>query len=161
MNTSQLIALHETNRGQIHGLLGGLTDQHLELCPYPGGHDLRWVLGHLAVSLDFCGSVLGLAPAVPAEWGKQFGPGSSGKTSGGPNLAELVAALDSGHARINEAMAKADAAALAEPHGMDFFNQTPLKTKGDVAALLMTSHAGYHIAQLSALRSAVGLKPLF
>ena len=155
--SSLLIALHATNAGQLRALLAGLTDQHLSVCPYKGGHDVRWVLGHIAVSLDFCGSILGLPSSTPPEWGKLFGPGSSGTTSGGPNLAELVAAVDQGHARIAEALPRADAALLAQPHGMDFFDSTPLRTKNDVVAMLLTSHEAFHIAQLSACRCAAGL----
>ncbi len=126
-----------------------------------GGHDVRWVLGHIAISLDFAASIIGLPSASPPEWNALFGPGASGTTSGGPNLAELVAVIDRGHAHIADALPKTDPALLEQPHGMEFFDQTPLKTKGDVIAMLMTSHEAYHIAQLSACRCAAGLKPIF
>ncbi len=149
------------NLEQIHGLLAGLDDSHLTLCPYKGGHDLRWVLGHLAVSQDFAGSLLGLPATAPEPWNKMFGPGSSGSTSGGPKLAELVAVVDRGHAAIAAALPTCAPATLDKPHGMDFLAKTPLKSVGDLLAFLLTNHASYHIAQLSACRCVAGLKPLF
>lgn len=149
------------NLEQIHGLLNGLNDSHLTTCPYKGGHDVRWVLGHLAISMDFAASILGLPNASPEEWNKLFGPGASGQTTSGPNIAELVSVIDRGHAQVATALSKADPALLEQPHGMDFLAKSPLKSKGDVLGLLLTNHESYHIAQLSACRCVAGLKPLF
>ncbi|MFO0829733.1 MAG: DinB family protein [Phycisphaerales bacterium] len=162
-NTAQtLVKLHTMNLGQIKGLLAGLGEQHLEVSPYPTGHDLRWVLGHIAVSLDFCGSMLGLKGIAPEAWGKDYGSGSTGHTKGGPGLRELVDVIERGHARVKEALENADASQLGKPHGIDFFaKNTPLATVADAVAFMVTNHEAYHVAQLSACRSAAGLKPLF
>lgn len=149
------------NQMQLRQLVTDLTDAHMSLAPFEGANDARWVLGHLAVSLDYACSFFGLASAVPAAWGQLFGPGSSGHTTGGPSRDELVGALENLHARLLSAYDAADAATLEKPHGVSFLKDSSLRSVHDFVALLMTTHEAFHIAQLSACRRAAGFKPLF
>lgn len=156
-----VLALHAMNVQTIRTLANDLTDATLGSVPFTGGNDARWVLGHLAITLDFAGSLLGVPATCPEAWGKMFGPGSPGHASSGPSKAELLKAIGDADAKLTAAYANASPDALGKPHGMDFLKNTPLVTVNDLIALLLTTHEAGHVAQLSACRRAQGFKPLF
>ncbi len=150
-----VIRLFDQFLREFNPLADAIPADRMEVCPYEGGHDARWVIGHIAVGLDFAGTLLGLGPGVPSEWGKLFGPGASGRTDPkGPSKRELVDVLNRLHASISAAMRKADPEAMAKPHGLAFLpSDSPLVTVGDFISYLVTTHAFYHLAQLSACKT--------
>lgn len=156
-----VLALFGQNLAQIRLLVADLNDSHLTLAPMEGGNDVRWVLGHLAVSLDYGCSFLGCAPSTGEDWGKRFAPGTSGRTTDGPSLAELMRSVEALHAQLATGYAKADSGTLAKPHGVSFLENSAIQTVNDFLALLMTTHESFHIGQLSACRRAAGFKPIF
>jgi len=130
--------------------------------PFEGGNPPVWILGHLAVSTDFAGRILGLELTCPPAWHKQFGPGSkpSELKSPLPSKQELLAAIENGCRRVAEAASNAPADALNKTHSIEILKQTNLKTNGDVLAHLMSTHQAFHVAQLSACRRQAGKAPI-
>ena len=122
-----------------------------------------YVLGHLAISNDFALEILGQPKVCPAAWHEAFGPGSSPAKMkiAYPSKQELLTAIETGNARVCEAVKSASPEALAHPQTFSFFQNTPIETLGDVVALLMTTHFALHIGQISLMRRQLGRPPLF
>ncbi len=143
-------------------LLTGVDESKFADQPMPGMNPPAWILGHLAIVADRGCEVLGAPRQLSEAWHTQFGPGStpSSKLSDYPSKAELLAALDAGHARLSSLALAADPALLAEPHGRERIAAL-LPTKGDLVAMMMTAHEGTHLGQLSTWRRCIGIPPLF
>lgn len=149
--------------GYLQRLVGDLTDEELSRPVSGAVNPPAYVLGHLAISNDFALQILGEAPVCPQEWHEAFGPGSSPESLRIPlpTKAELMTAIETGHARVCEAVKTASPEALAEPQTFPFFRNTPIETLGDCISLLMTTHFATHIGQLSVMRRQLGHTPLF
>ena len=121
-----------------------------------------YIISHLIASADFGLVKLGRAPLCTEEWRKTFGPGSK------PDpaykyvpKAELLQMFDRHYDELRSAAAAATPEMIAKPHGVPFLSGTPLETIGDVIVLLLTSHLGIHIGQMSLMRRQLGFPPLF
>lgn len=130
---------------------------------FPGhGHTPAWILGHLAIVGELGQKMLGGTIAHPG-WLRPFGPGSDGL--GSPDLgltqAELCEALRAGYAGLRMRAGSANLDLLAGPHGVAFFEGTPLKTLGHAISVILTSHFGMHLSQLSSCRRTLGKPALF
>lgn len=121
-----------------------------------------FILSHLAVVHDFGLMILGKSPLCPREWQAKFGPGGKPEdvASYAPK-AELVELIDRGVNALQAAAAEAPQELLARPHGVDFFNGTPIENVADVVSLLLTTHFALHLGQLSLMRRQMGFAPLF
>jgi hypothetical protein len=152
------LTLYKFNLNYLRMLAADFAEEDLGRPPYPGGNPPIWILGHLAVATDYAGKMLGLRPACPREWHAQFAPGTSPAAikTPYPTKADLVGAIENGHRRVAEALAAADAEALAQPHQVEILRQTILKTNAEVLSHLMCTHESFHIAQLSTCRRASG-----
>jgi hypothetical protein len=155
------LTLYQFNLDYTKTLARDLDDGALHERPFAGGNPPVWILGHLAVSTDYAGRMLGLRPACPKEWHRQFGPGSKPDELAQPlpTKADLVTAIETGCRRVMEAAPNASAEFMDQPHSVELLKPTPLKTNGEVMAHLMTTHFSFHIAQLSACRRASGKGP--
>ena len=151
--------------GYSERLTADLTDGHLTLRPAGTITPPVWLLGHMAMAGPYALGLLGgegLADYVPAAWTENFGPGSTpleyddGFTP--PTLAELTAAIRTGHARVERALDAADfdALDLDGPNPVEFLIAS-IPTKRDMLAHLLTTHDAIHLGQLSAWRRAAGL----
>ena len=158
---SNILMTYGFNLMYAKRLLEGVTDDHR--CSQPAGvpNHATWVIGHLAKSTDFAGSMLGIAPACPDGWGSLFGKDSVPDTDATryPDLATLMAHLEQGHDRVAEAYrGVADdvlgAAATAGPKEL-------FPTVGDLLHFIVTSHETLHLGQLSSWRRAAGLPSVF
>jgi len=121
-----------------------------------------YIVSHLTASADFGLAKLGRAPLCTEEWRKAFGPGSK------PDpackylpKAELLQMFDRHYDELRSAAAAATPEVAVKPHGVPFFSGTPIETVGDVIVLLLTSHLGIHIGQMSLMRRQLGFPPLF
>jgi hypothetical protein len=158
------LRLYEFSLGLAKRMAAEIDESEMNVRPGDGsGNPPVWILGHLAVSTDFALRALGRPMLCPPAWLKMFGPGSD---SGAvpeprPTKADLMAALERGHAAVTAAVREADPAALDRPHTIPFFQGTPLRTVGDTLALLLTTHEGLHLGQLSAWRRTRGRKAMF
>jgi hypothetical protein len=121
-----------------------------------------YILSHLAVTADFGLVKLGQPMLCPPAWHKAFGPGCKPDPACAyPSKAELIAAIDRGYDSLRSAAAATTPEVIMQPHGVPFFSGTPIESVGDVVALLLTSHLGLHIGQLSLMRRQHGFAPLF
>ena len=117
-----------------------------------------WSLGHLVVSANSLGNVLGLESNLPEGWDKTFATGGepSSDISAYPSKDEILSALKDQHTRNTEAIKSADAESMATPHP----NENTRKyfpTIGDMVTFLMTAHEMDHLGQIAAWRRAMGL----
>ena len=141
-------------------LVGDLTSE--QMCQQPHGvvNHPAWSLGHLASASVGVLKALGHDAALPAGWGDVFKTGGipSGDPAVFPSKDELLATLDSLHARVASAVTAADAAAFTTPNPNEGMRQF-FPTVGDLVVFLMTSHEMDHLGQLAAWRRAMGLGP--
>ncbi len=156
------LTLYQFTLNHLRLLAADIDDAQLHVPPFEGANPPVWILGHLAVATDYAGRILGLEPQCPKPWHAQFGPGSKPAElkSPLPGKAELVTAIERGNRRVSEAVPKASADVLSQPHSVEILKPTNLKTLGDVLAHLMTTHQAFHVAQLSMCRRKSG-KPWF
>lgn len=131
--------------------------------PGPGhGHPPVWILGHLAITGELGLRLLG-GTISHVRWLKLFGPGSSDTLIDDGSLpkSQLVDAVISSYRQLRELAAQADPQRMEEPHGAEILKGTPIQTKGQLIAHLLTSHFGAHLSQLSSCRRAEGHAALF
>ena len=130
-----------------------MTDQ-------PGGviNHPAWSLGHLVVSADHLGQMLGLESALPEGWDKTFATGGepSADASTYPTKDEIIEALKAQHTRNTEAFKGIDPAKLAAEHP-DEGTRKYFPTVGDMVIFMMTGHEMDHLGQVAAWRRAKGL----
>lgn len=121
-----------------------------------------YIVSHLIASADFGLTKLGRSPLCTEEWRKAFGPG--GKPDPACQYlpkAELLQMFDRHYDELRSAAAASTVQAVNQPHGVPFFSGTPIENVGDVIVLLLTSHLGLHIGQMSLMRRQLGFLPLF
>ena len=146
------------NLSYLKMLLDGIPPERI--CEQPGNiaNHPAWILGHLVHAADFAGMLLGLEPNAPKEWEPLFGRGVEPKDdrSAYPSIDELLAALESQHTRVTEAVQNADPEALKQPTPDEEFRAL-MPTVGDALVFLITNHEATHLGQLSTWRRAMGL----
>ena len=127
----------------------------------PEDNHVLWVMGHLASTDAWAGSVLKIpGTEVPEAYQKLFGMGSKPQADQAayPSLAEIRGYFDGCRSAIRNWLETADEKALA----------TPLKeaTGGfanDATDMLMKLcwHEGWHMGQAATIRRALGLPGVF
>lgn len=146
--------------GYARKLVADVDDARFADQPAPGLNHPAWIVGHLAVAADYALQLLGRPTLCPRDWQVRFGPGSTPRPDRAvyPSKADLLAALERGHAAVGEA------AAGAAPEGLDRAHEVPIAflkesipTAGGLIAHLLTTHEAAHLGQLSAWRRLVGL----
>jgi uncharacterized damage-inducible protein DinB len=157
------LALLDFNLHMLHGLTRDLSDGQMDHRVQGLGHSPRWILAHLAVATDYAVKCCGVASSQPESWHKFYGLGSpdSDATAPKPSKAELLAAIEAGHARVHAAVAALKPGQLAHAHPFEQLKSTPLKTFEHVLGHLLTTHYAYHLGQLSAWRRQMGFPALF
>lgn len=143
----------------LKGLEGKLEAQHVTHCAGNSASNILWLAGHLAASLDgIASNMLGAAPVLPKSYEAKFGMGTkpSSNSADYPSLDELRRDLDAAATSVINALGCAPAGILEKPlpEGSPVSRIFP-----NVGVLLhaMVFHTGYHIGQISLLRSAQGL----
>ncbi len=150
--------LYGFNLGLAERLVKDLSTE--QMAAQPGGviNHPAWSLGHLVVSADHLGQLLGLDSDLPEGWSETFQTGGepSGDASVYPSKDEILGALKAQHARNAEALKNTDASRFAEPHPNEGARKY-FPTVGDMVVFMMTSHEMDHLGQLAAWRRAMGL----
>ncbi len=156
------LTLYKFNRNYLRVLVADLDESLMNVAPFSGANPPVWILGHLAISTDYAGRILGLHRACPKQWHAMFAPGTNPAAleTPLPSKSELVEAFENGCRRVIEAMPDAKSEVLDAPHAIELLKTTVLKTNGDVLAHLMTTHESFHLAQLSACRRKAGNGPV-
>lgn len=149
--------------GYLKRIVAEIPDDQFAQPPAPGLNPPLWLMGHLAVTYDGGLKLLGKTPACPEAWHKSFGRGSNPSEIARPHSskAELLAALDRGHAQLAAAAREAEATVLTRPNPSPLMQGTPLTTVGDLLTFILTGHFGIHVGQLSFCRRAKGLPHMF
>jgi hypothetical protein len=117
-------------------------------------------LTHLAICTDYAAQLWGGPAKCPKEWHQRCPPGSKvlSDRNAYASKQELMSALEAGHARVNEAAAKAGDEVLRQPHSIKLtFVRETFPTVGELVAHLMTTHVSFHLGQLSTWRRMMGM----
>ena len=150
--------------GYARRLVADIDDAQFADQPTPGVNHPAWLLGHLAISTDFAATKFGLAPCQPRSWFKDFSSGSFPRPDRAsyPGKAELMAAYEAGHERVEKAALAATPEAMDQPHGLEIAGlKEALPTVGHLVVHLMTAHEASHLGHLSNWRRQKGLPFLF
>ena len=152
--------VYRFNLGIAQRLVADLTPEQMVLQPSGVVNHPAWTLGHLVISANGLGRLLGLSPEVPEGWDTVFATGGipSGDAADYPSKEKLLEALAAQHERNTEAVLQADPDWFASPHPDERLRQY-FPTVGDVVTFLMTSHETSHLGQVSAWRRAAGIGP--
>lgn len=129
----------------------------------PGhGHTPIWIVGHLTIVAELGQRALGGRVSHP-KWLRRFGPGSADDLNddGSWHFDEMRASLVEEYRKFRElALTTDDQSLLSKPHGNAFFEGSPIVTVAQVVTHLLTSHCGFHLAQLSSTRRSLGFGPI-
>lgn len=160
---TQEITLNQFFLDYFEGLIKDLPEDGLAELGAGKGHSALWLLGHLAISVDFGRMVLGLDRVCPAAWFVAFGPKSSDeiKNPGKYDVKEMIETIRSGYPALQAAAANADPDAMQQPHQVEILKGSNLVTNADVLAHLLTTHFAMHLGQLSYWRRLQGKPALF
>ena len=157
-----LIFTFRFNLERIKALVKDLTGEQMVQQPHGVVNHPAWTLGHLAAVSNSVALALGLESTFPAEWKGLFkaagGVPVGGDASAFPSKDRLLAELSAQHARVAQAVAKADPALFAKEHP-DERTRRYFPRIGDYVDYLMSAHEASHIGQLAAWRRAMGLAP--
>ena len=118
----------------------------------------KWILGHLALGMDFGLMLLGSpTPAIDAMMPK-YGPGSAGGAVGddGRTRADLLEHFRTVGDQLKAKVLAADPAIFAEKQPTPFLAEE-LPTVGDLLAHVFTTHIALHMGQLSQIRRESGI----
>ena len=121
------------------------------------GNSPLWILGHLAICVEFAEALLGDEMQNP-RWVPVFGPGSPGDIKKPERYSHeaFLKKITEDYFALHDRIVAADPDQLNEPHGLDLFSGTSFKTRRDVLLHLMTTHIAFHSAQLSRCRKVFG-----
>ncbi|MGB7328130.1 MAG: DinB family protein [Rubripirellula sp.] len=118
----------------------------------------KWILGHLALGMDFGLMLLGSpTPAIEAMMPK-YGPESAGGAVGddGRSRADLLEHFRTVGDELKAKVLAADPAVFAEKQPTPFLAEE-LPTVGDLLAHVFTTHIALHMGQLSQIRRESGI----
>ena len=156
------ITLFKFNHTLLQSMLSDLSDNQLTFKPSPKSNSIRWLISHLLFTFDGVGQLLGHAPVLDPNWRHSFGP-STTDTPAAPTLSktELLHKLAALREHVLASARNINDELVSQPHGVSFLAGTPLVTRGDLVAHLLTTHFSFHLGQLSTYRRQLGFAPLF
>lgn len=158
-----LLSAFNFNLTYANKLVADVPDEQMCVQPVPGRtiNHPAFVLGHLAWVADNMVGLVGFGTPTLGAWKEHMGMGAKPveDRSKYPSKAELLKALENGHARLTEVVAKITPDALAQPAPERMRGRFP--TIGNMLAGLMTSHEAVHLGQLSTWRRVMGLPSVF
>ena len=160
---SHLTSLFNLVRPMTVQLIDRIADDQFDSVQ-GGGNSPKWILGHLAVGMDFGLNILGRPTEHLDAMMPTYGPGSPGGVIGddgytrkslrqhfqiaGDQLAAAVIAID------DKTQSK-----LNQPNTTPFLTET-LPTMGHLLAHVYTTHLAMHTGQLSEINRQLGRDPL-
>lgn len=148
--------------GFLKMLLEGIDEDKMTHQPSPGMNHPIWIVGHLAMTMEFMAGMVGSDYKGPEGWEALFGYKSEPVDDPGkyPTIKEAIAELDRAVAVLEPALASATDEALSAQMPDEGFREM-MPTVGDGVTFILTGHLAVHTGQLSAWRRAIGMKPLF
>lgn len=147
------------SRRMLLGLLKDIPQDRYTYQPVASCNHVLWVLGHLAWTDDyFVSSQTGAPTALPEQWGKSMGMGSTpvGDASAYPPVATVMDKLAERREALLSWFKSLTAAQLAAPISGELAQFAPT-----LAALMsnLACHEALHAGQISVIRKALGLRP--
>lgn len=133
----------------------------------PTGHlkTPRWQVGHMLMGTLYAASIVDASvPGPPLEAIlKDFGPGSDPHAVSGeaPSMGTMLDAITELEQPLAKAVRVADASALQDPHDFEPLQDSPVRTRADMLANLLSNHFMLHLGELAMWRRARGIPPLF
>jgi hypothetical protein len=120
-----------------------------------------WVIGHLVFSCQLIAGEMGVKPWLSPSWEQQFGTGSQPTDSreAYPGKDELLATLADAQQHVCRRVAELGIEGLSAPLP-DVRYRHVFPTLGHAVLHVLTSHAAFHVGQVSVWRRVVGLGPL-
>jgi len=120
-----------------------------------------WVIGHLSLSCELLGGVIGVKPWLPADFAKRFGQDSVPVADArvyGPRDAALAQLAD-GEARIAAAVAALPAARLDAVFPNPAYREV-FPTVRHALTQVLVGHTAHHVGQVGVWRKAMRLPPM-
>lgn len=156
------IVLNEFQLKLLETIASDLPEEALFMPGQGHGHPPAWILGHLAIVGEMGQTFLG-GDVTHTAWVQAFGPGSNDEVMPDSSLKRdsLIEANREAYATLRTLAANADPAAMAEPHQVELLKGSAIETNGQLLAHILTSHVGFHLAQLSSCRRELGQAALF
>lgn len=127
-----------------------------------GANSPKWIVGHLALGMDFGLMLLG-APTDKIEvMMPTYGPGSPGGSVGADGLSQsdLIAHLRSTGDVLRDKVLEVESETLMQKQHTPFL-VSELPTVGDLLGHVFTTHIAMHMGQLSQVRREAGLPSWF
>lgn len=145
------------NRDTLMRLVGDVPDQQMATQPHPNLNHPAWTVLHLCAYHPVLTAMLeGETFANP--WDAPCGKNSEplAMRAQYPPKHEILRTFEDGHNAVDAALHVADPAVFDRPIPHDVWGKN-FGTIGRATLFLVTSHASYHIGQLSGWRRAMGL----
>ncbi|MEW5979290.1 MAG: DinB family protein [Acidobacteriota bacterium] len=120
-----------------------------------------WVIGHLTVTCQKLGGVIGVTEWLPEDWVRRFDTGSMPVADVGryESKDKALAMLRQAQLRITQAVEQLDSARLDEPFPDESYRDVFPSIRHALTQVLV-AHSANHIGQLSVWRRAMGLPPM-
>ncbi|HEX8000528.1 MAG TPA: DinB family protein [Pyrinomonadaceae bacterium] len=120
-----------------------------------------WVIGHLTVTCQLLGGVIGLPEWLPDDWSRRFGTGSVPLADAGSyeTKQNALAMLGDAQARISQVVEQLDDSRLDAPFPDESYREVFPSVRHALTQVLV-GHTANHIGQVSVWRRAMGLPPM-
>jgi hypothetical protein len=117
-----------------------------------------WVIGHLTLSCELLGEVIGLPAWLPERWAERFGPGSVPVADVGAyeTKENALAILRDAQVRITQAIERLEATQLDAPFPQESLRDV-FPTVRHALTHVMLAYTAHHIGQITVWRRIVGL----
>ncbi len=151
-------------QGQLlQTLMRDIDDVDLARQPSPGMNHPAWIVGHLTLVSELSLMQHGHMLLTPEEERPLYRPGSEPQPDRSiyPAKSVLVERFVAVHEQMLQTVPRISADFLSQPHGLPMEALKALPTQGHLLSHVLTTHEALHLGQLSALRRAMGFKPLF
>ena len=149
----------ETSDFLFKQLLNGLSDEECFKPPVPGGNHAAWIVGHIAVSEDsMVADLTGKPKRIPEATHELFRGGSTcyAGASKYPSRKQIDELYRDARANTVESLRMFDVAKWSDP-SPERYPRDLMGTAGAIWGLIST-HAFWHIGQLTVCRTAMGKK---
>lgn len=152
-----LLHVYAMNLDYARRLVADIPDEKMAVQPAPGMNHAAWILGHLARTCDFLLSQFDEPGLLPPAWADLYGRDTKPQPEREKyaSKAELIAALERGHARVAEVLRSVDPKRLDEPPPLERV-RVRLPTRRKMLVYMLVAHEQMHLGQLSAWRRAQG-----
>lgn len=153
--------LFDLTRHMAAEMVLGIPDDQFDH-PRGGGNSPKWIIGHLALGMDFGLMLLGQPTAELPTMMPLYGPGSPGGQVGddGRSREDLVQHMRTVGDQLKVLVAATSDEVLRQKQSTPFLSDV-LPTVGDLLGHIYTTHIALHMGQLSQIRRELGLPSLY